>query len=94
MPFTLIPPGHRKGNPYYLVRGTIDGREREVSTKTRDKTAARQFAKELERKLLASGPPKPGEMMSFEKAACLYAEFRGLDLDLASRTPTRSASTA
>jgi integrase len=83
MPFTLTPPGHRKGNPYYLVRGTIDGREREVSTKTRDKTAARQFAKELERKLLASGPPKPGEMMSFEKAACLYAEFRGLDLDVA-----------
>ena len=83
MPFTLIPPGSRKGNPYYLVRGTIDGREREVSTKTRNKAAAQQFAKDLERKLLASGPPKPGEMITFERAARLYAEFRGLDLDLA-----------
>ena len=83
MPFTLIPPGTRKGNPYYLVRGTIDGREREVSSKTRDKAAARQFAKDLERELLASGPPKPGETVSFEKAAHLYAEFRGLDLDVA-----------
>jgi hypothetical protein len=83
MPFTLIPPGTRKGNPYYLVRGTMDGREREVSTKTRDKAAARQFAKDLERELLASGPPKPGELVSFEKAARLYAEFRGLDLDVA-----------
>ena len=83
MPFTLIPPGTRKGNPFYLVRGTIDGREREVSTKTRDKAAARQFAKDLERELLASGPPKPGELISFEKAARLYAEFRSLDLDAA-----------
>jgi excisionase family DNA binding protein len=31
---------------------TIDGREREVSTKTRNKAAAQQFAKDLERKLL------------------------------------------
>lgn len=39
----LIPPGTRKGNPYYLVRGTFDGRRYEVSTRTRDREAARAF---------------------------------------------------
>jgi integrase len=83
MPFTLIPPGRRKGNPFYLARGThpVTGRDIEISTKTRDKTTARRFAQELWIRLAASGPPRPGEAVSFAQAALLYADFRGLDLE-------------
>jgi integrase len=85
MPFKLIPPGTRKGNPYWLIRGTnpVNGRDLEVSTKARDKAAARRFATELEHKLIKNGPPKPGDAITFGTAARLYAEFRGLDLDVA-----------
>jgi integrase len=76
MPFKLIPPGQRKGNPYYLARASFGGRDIEVSTKTRDLTVARRFAKELERKIQESGLPRPGETLSFAHAAELYIEYR------------------
>src|SRR5438309_925486 len=82
MPLRLIPPGKRKGNRWYLVRGAIDGRDIEVSTKTRDRAAAERFRKDLERELIARRRPRPGEAMTFATAASLYAEFRGLDLAL------------
>ena len=44
MPFTLIPPGQRKGNSWYIVRGKVAGKLREFSTKTRDPETARRFA--------------------------------------------------
>jgi integrase len=76
MPFKLIPPGTRKNNPFYLVRGTVDGRDIEVSAKTRDKAAAKRFAAELERELLARRIPRPGEAITFAAAADLYISYR------------------
>jgi integrase len=82
MPLRLVAPGKRKGNKFWLVRGSIDGRDYEVSTKARDKAAAERFKKELERELIARRRPRPGEAMTFATAAGLYAEFRGIDLAL------------
>ncbi len=79
MPLKLWPPGSRKENPFYVVRGTIDGRNIEVSTKTRDKAAANKFARELEREYRASGVPRLGEALSFAIAAELYLDFRDPD---------------
>jgi len=36
----LIPPGKRKGNKFYVVRGSLNGQEIEFSTKTTDETEA------------------------------------------------------
>src|SRR6516225_6225498 len=85
MPFTLIPPGKRKNNPFYLARGAhpVTGRDVEISTKTRDKATAREIAKEVWAGLAASSPPRPGEAISFERAAHLYADFKCLDLEAA-----------
>lgn len=80
MPLTLFAPGARKGNRYWLVRGSYDGRRIELSTQTTDKMAARRFLRELERELATGQLPKPGEAVSFAEAAGLYAQFRGLDL--------------
>jgi integrase len=82
MPLRLVGPGKRKGNRFWLVRGAIDGRDIEVSTKTSNRAAAEKFRKDIERELLARRRPRPGEAMSFATAADLYAEFRGLDLAL------------
>lgn len=51
----LIPPGTRKGNTFWLVRGTVGGRRIEVSSQTRDETAARRFADELARQVEHGG---------------------------------------
>ena len=40
MPLKLIEPGKRKGNRYYLVRGTFDGKPVELSTKETTRRAA------------------------------------------------------
>jgi integrase len=76
MPLTLIPPGKRKGNRFYIARGKVGERDIEVSTKTRDKAAARRFAQELERRLIASDPPRPGEAVTFAAAADIYIAYR------------------
>jgi integrase len=76
MPLRLIPPGIRKGNPFFLCRGTVDGRDFEVSTKTRDKAAARRFAKEFEREILARRIPRPGEAITYGRVTDLYTDFR------------------
>jgi integrase len=83
MSFTLIAPGRRKNNPYYLARGQhpVTGRSVEISTKTRDKAAARRFAQEIWIGLAKSSPPRPGEAISFERMARLYASYKDLDLD-------------
>lgn len=47
----LVPPGARKGNKFYLLRGTVGGRTVEVSTKTADVAAARQVAEALARRM-------------------------------------------
>lgn len=60
MPFILIAPRTRKRNKYWIARGTIAGRQIEVSTRETDKEAAQRFAAELEVKLWAeSSNPAP-----------------------------------
>jgi integrase len=76
MPFKLYAPGARNGNPFWVARISVGGRRTEVSTKKRDKAAARRFAQDLERQLLTSGPPRPGQAITFTQAADLYVAFR------------------
>ena len=80
MPLTLLAPGARKGarkgKKYWLVRGIIDGRRVELSTKTADKAAAKQFLRDLERKIAAEGIPRPSDTVTFARAAELYREWR------------------
>ena len=76
MPLTLIPPGQRKGNRYFLLRGTFRGRRVEVSTKTADISAARRFAEDYRDKLATSGVPEATDRVSFERAVELYKAFR------------------
>jgi hypothetical protein len=45
---TLLPPGTRKNNRFWMVRGTLRDRRRiEVSSKTTDETQAKRFARDL-----------------------------------------------
>lgn len=81
MPFTLFPPGTRKGNRFFVVRGKIDGRDVEVSTKTRDETAARIFALEFERRCLESGVPGQSEAVTWSRAADFYSAARRVSRD-------------
>jgi integrase len=78
MPLELIAPGKRKGNACYIVRGSINGRRIEVSTKTADETAARIFKNNLENKLLEDRIPAAHEEVSFRRTAELYFEFKKL----------------
>lgn len=76
MPLRLIPPGTRKGNRVYLVRGTLAGRRYEISTETADETAALAFKAGLELEILDRRVPQPGEALSFGQAIELYRDFR------------------
>lgn len=81
MPLALIPPGTRKGNTYWLVRGQVDGRRVEVSTKTRDQATAERFAAELEQRLRSGGhPAEAPEVVTWSDAADRWVE-RGVSAD-------------
>lgn len=82
MPLSLIPPGTRKNNRFWLVRGRDQhGRLVELSTKTQDKSAAKQFLRDLVKELAKEEVPAPGKAIDFETAARLYAAKQGVDLD-------------
>jgi integrase len=86
MPFQLYAPGTRKGNKCYIARvyiadGSAGGRRVEASTGTTNNAAARRYAKDIERRLLAEEAPRPGDKVSFAEAARLYAAARSLELD-------------
>jgi integrase len=74
MPLKLIPPGQRKGNRFWLVRGSIAGKVYESSTGTVDEKASRRFAREFEAKIRAA-PPDPTRV-TFADAARRYVEYR------------------
>lgn len=78
MPFFLylVPPGKRRGNPFWILRGEVGGRDIEVSTKTRDKAAAQEYRNRYEARLLAGGVPQSGEDISFADGVALYAAHR------------------
>lgn len=78
MPFTIFPPGSRKGNRFWLVRGKVDGRDIEFSTKTRDETSARILALEFERKYLEGRVPSAQETVTWSRACELYKNSRNV----------------
>lgn len=61
MSYKLIPPGARKGNLYWIVRGHLGGRRYEYSTKSADEPAARSLADRFENDLAAeqAEPARP-----------------------------------
>ena len=74
MGLKLWPPGSRKGNRSWVIRGTVNGRDIEVSTKTTDKKAAERLKIDLEYKLSRSNFHR--ETITFADAARLYSEYR------------------
>jgi integrase len=72
VPLKLIPPGKRKGNRHYVVRGRFLGRDVEVSTQKSSPKDAAQFKAELEIQLLAGHVPGSGARVTFHKACDLY----------------------
>ena len=74
----LVPPGKRKGNAFYLVRGRFLGTDYEISTQTTDKVAAERFKNRFERRILEGHIPGSGEAVTFAKAADLYISARDL----------------
>lgn len=76
MPISLYAPGTRKGNRAYIARVTIGGRRAEISTGTTDRQAALAFAREFERRLAEDRPPRPGDAVTFSRAADAYLAYR------------------
>lgn len=76
MQIKLIAPGKRKGNRWWIVRGTLAGERLEVSTKTADRGAAERFARALVARLLDGRAPAAGEAVSFRTAAEFYIAER------------------
>lgn len=76
MSIRLYAPGSRKGNRYWLARITVDRRRAEISTGATDRAAALNFAREFERRLREDRPPRPGEVVTFARAADAYLAYR------------------
>tara|TARA_S200002703_G_scaffold16715_2_gene13918 strand:- start:1204 stop:2217 length:1014 start_codon:yes stop_codon:yes gene_type:complete len=72
MPLKLIPPGQRKGNKYFVIRGTVDGREYECSTGTTDHRAADERMAELRLAILQGNVATSRKTATFGDAADLY----------------------
>jgi integrase len=77
----LIPPGKRKGNRTYIIRGRFAGRDVEKVTKTRDRGFAERLKHRIERRLLESAVPGPEAAVTFSRAAELYAAAKGVSRD-------------
>lgn len=69
----LYPPGSRKGNRFWLFRGTVAGRGVEFSTKQRDKADAIRTAREYLDALSRGSVP---EVLTFEAVAAMYMDHR------------------
>ena len=76
MPLKLIEPGKRKGNRFYLIRGMVNGREREVSTKTTDRRVAEEMLVKFHATLLGSDIADRRETKTFSGAARIYVNAR------------------
>ena len=74
-------PGERRGNPHWIVRGYIGGKQRELSVATaRNKRDAKKawdrYVEEVEKSRAVSG--KPSDPNAFRTVAARYAETHGL----------------
>ncbi|MBI1243799.1 MAG: tyrosine-type recombinase/integrase [Alphaproteobacteria bacterium] len=76
MPLKLIPPGRRKGNPYWIARGVVAGKLREFSTGEVDKAAAEAFAIRAAGKIVDGHSTPDPERMTFRMAANAYEAWR------------------
>jgi integrase len=72
MRLKLIAPGRRKGNRFWLLRGTIGGRRVETSTKATDRKDAKQFLADFVAAFASGRAPEPGSAVTFRKAAEHY----------------------
>lgn len=77
----LIPPGKRKGNRTYIIRGRFQGRDVEKVTTTTVKEVAERLRSRIEHAILESGIPGPAETVTFGRAADLYAAAKGSSRD-------------
>src|SRR5215469_7914488 len=85
MSLNLYPPGARKGNKFFVVRGIVDGKIYERSTYTTDYNIALRVKGEFEESIKGSeaaksipapaGPDDPAGM-TFAEAAWHYIQFR------------------
>lgn len=78
MPLKLIPPGKRKGYPFYIIRGRFLKQDVEVWTKTTDEMVAERHRSNIERRILDCGVPAPEAVVGFHKAADLYVIAKDL----------------
>jgi len=78
MPYDLIPPGKRRGNPFWIARGRLpDGREWEASTRRTDKEDASRVAAERYAKACAESPAADRPVAAtFSDAADAYIRWR------------------
>lgn len=90
MPLKAIRPGQRKGNRFYIFRGTVDGREYEITSRLPEGAPLRSlrlFADDAERLIRAQDVrraaeeaerrvPQPGDSVTFRKAAQHYIAWR------------------
>lgn len=74
MPVKLYPPGSRKGNRFWVARGTVGGREVEFSTRERDKGRAQTRADQVVAELIKADPAAIPR--TFGDAADRYIAFR------------------
>ena len=77
-PYSLIAPGERRGNRYWLVRGRRpDGREFEFSTHVTDSAAARRIAAIGYARIAAESPASGRQVApTFKDAAHAYIRWR------------------
>jgi integrase len=73
----LIPPGKRKGNRFYIIRGRFEGVAVEKTTETADKAVAARIRNEIERRILDGAVPGPNARVSFHRACDLYLAAKG-----------------
>ncbi len=76
MGLRLFAPGTRRGNRYWIARGTINGQEYEISTHETDEGLAQKEAAKRELEILASDGPQRREDKTFRQAALMYLDFR------------------
>lgn len=75
----LYPPGTRKGNRYYIVKGRLGGKFFEVNTKSVNEAAARRIAEGFER--THAKRRSVAKVVSFIEAANSYIQFRSPNKD-------------
>lgn len=76
--YQLIPPGKRRGNPFWIVRGRRpNGREFEATTGCADAEDARRTAATIYARIWAEGPPAAKPLVAtFGDAADAYIRYR------------------